>query len=149
MELIFDAPAAASRAIRPGTPIYATDASGQEITAVVTAVSPNAANAGAQVRARPTGFVPPAGTPVSGRALTGSASDLVRADRRRPDGRGPHRRLRRRRRQGFRARPVVPGRVAVGRTEIIRGLREGERVAGRGAFLLKAELSKSEAEHEH
>jgi cobalt-zinc-cadmium efflux system membrane fusion protein len=43
--------------------------------------------------------------------------------------------------RGFRARPVVLGRVASGRTEILRGLREGERVAARGAFLLKAQLS--------
>ena len=88
------------------------------------------------------------GTPVSGRALIGSSAtlsvptDAVQTVEGRPvvfvlDG------------PGFRARPVVPGRVAAGRTEIVRGLREGERVAGRGAFLLKAELSKSEAEHEH
>lgn len=148
VELIFDAPAAASRAIRAGTPIYATDASGQEITAVVISVSPNAANAGAQVRARATGFVPPAGTPVSGRALTGNSATLsVPTDAvQTVEGRSVVFVLEG---QGFRARPVVPGRVAVGRTEIIRGLREGERVAGRGAFLLKAELSKSEAEHAH
>lgn len=148
VELIFDAPAAASRAVRPGTPIYATDASGQEVTAVVISVSPNAANAGAQVRARATGFVPPAGTPVSGRALTGNAATLsVPTDAvQTVEGRSVVFVLEG---QGFRARPVVPGRVAVGRTEIIRGLREGERVAGRGAFLLKAELSKSEAEHGH
>lgn len=148
VELIFDAPAAASRAIRVGTAIYATGAGDEEVPSVVTAVSPNPANAGAQVRARPTGFVPPAGTPLSGRVLTGSAgtlvvpSDAIQTLEGRPvvfvaeD-------------EGFRVRPVVPGRAAAGRTEILQGLREGERVAGRGAFLLKAELSKSEAEHEH
>ena len=148
VELIFDAPAAASRAIRPGTPIYATDATGQEITAVVTTVSPNVASAGAQVRARATGFVPPAGTPVSGRALAGNAATLsVPTDAvQTVEGGSVVFVLEN---GGFRARPVVPGRVAVGRTEIIRGLAEGEKVAGRGAFLLKAELSKSEAEHAH
>ena len=148
VELIFEAPAAASRAIRVGSPIYATMAGGEEVRAVVSAISPNASTAGAQVRARPVGFVPPAGTPVSGRVLTGAAntlvvpSDAVQTVDGRPvvfvaDG------------QGFRATPVVPGRVAAGRTEILRGLTGTERVAGRGAFLLKAELSRGEAEHEH
>ncbi len=148
VELIFDAPAATSRAIRAGTPIYATVAGGEEVRAVVTAISPNAADGGAQVRARASGFVPPPGTPLSGRILTGTASTLVvptdavqtlegRTVVFVAEGRG------------FRARPVVAGRMAGGRTEIMRGLNEGERIAGRGAFLLKAELSRGEAEHEH
>lgn len=148
VELIFEAPAAASRAIKVGTPIYATMAGGEEVRAIVTAISPNAASAGAQVRARPVGFVPPAGTPLSGRVLTGAAdslvvpSDAVQTLDGRPvvfvvDG------------EGFRATPVVPGRVAAGQTEILRGLEGDERIAGRGAFLLKAELSRGEAEHEH
>jgi membrane fusion protein, heavy metal efflux system len=148
VELVFDAPAAASQAIRIGAEIRATTADGREVPAIVTAVLPNAADAGAQVRARATGFVPPAGTPVSGRLLTGAGgqlavpSDAVQTVEGRPvvfiaEGRG------------FRARPVVPGRIAAGRTEIVRGLNDGERIAGRGAFLLKAELSRGEAEHEH
>ena len=50
---------------------------------------------------------------------------------------------------GFRAHPVTPGRTGAGMTEIISGLSGGERIAGRGAFVLKAELGKGEAEHEH
>ncbi len=50
---------------------------------------------------------------------------------------------------GFKAVPVVAGRSAAGKTEILKGLSGNERIAGRGAFLLKAELSKGEAEHEH
>ena len=148
VELIFEAPAASSSAVRVGSPIYATMAGGEEVRAIVTAISPNAANAGAQVRARPVGFVPPAGTPVSGRILTGAAntivvpSDAVQTIYGRPvvfivEG------------KGFRAKPVVTGRVAAGRTEILKGLAGNERIAGRGAFLLKAELSRGEAEHEH
>lgn len=148
VELIFEAPAGASRAIRVGSPIFATMAGGEEVRAVVTAISPNAATAGAQVRARPVGFVPPAGTPVSGRVLTGAAntlvvpSDSIQNVEGRPvvfvvDG------------AGFRATPVVAGRAAAGRTEILKGLSGDERIAGHGAFLLKAELSKGEAEHEH
>ena len=148
VELIFEAPAGVSRAIRVGSPIFATVAGGEEVKAVVTAVSPNAATAGAQVRARAVGFVPPAGTPVSGRVLTGAADSLVVPSDAVQNVEG----------QsvvfvvdgaGFRATPVVPGRVAAGRTEILKGLNGNERIAGRGAFLLKAELSKGEAEHEH
>ena len=51
--------------------------------------------------------------------------------------------------EGFRARPITPGRLSGGRTEIISGLVGDERIAGTGAFLLKAELGKGEAEHDH
>lgn len=148
VELIFEAPAAVSRTITVGSPIFATMAGGEEIRAVVTAVSPNPANAGAQVRARPVGFVPPAGTPVSGRVLTGTANTLVVPSDavQTLDGRSVVFVVEGR---GFRARQVVTGRAAGGRTEILRGLEGNERIAGRGAFLLKAELSRSEAEHEH
>ena len=44
-----------------------------------------------------------------------------------------------------RAVPVLAGRQAGGRTEILRGLDEGERIAAANAFLLKAELAKGEA----
>jgi cobalt-zinc-cadmium efflux system membrane fusion protein len=50
---------------------------------------------------------------------------------------------------GFRARPVVTGQIAEGNIEIVSGLTGTEQVAGRGAFLLKAELAKGEAEHGH
>lgn len=148
VELVFDAPAAASGAIRTGTLIYATVADGREVRAIVTAVTPNAADAGAQVRARAVGFVPPPGTPVSGRLLTNVSgslavpSDAVQTVAGRPVVFVAEPR-------GFRARPVVTGRVAAGRTEILRGLEPGARIAGRGAFLLKAELSRGEAEHGH
>lgn len=148
VELVFDAPAAASGAIRVGAQIYATVADGREVRAVVTAVTPNASDAGAQVRARAIGFIPPPGTPVSGRLLTGASgglavpSDAVQSVEGRPVVFVAEAR-------GFRARQVVTGRTAAGRTEIVRGLAPGERIAGRGAFLLKAELSRGEAEHEH
>ncbi|MET0250770.1 MAG: efflux RND transporter periplasmic adaptor subunit [Novosphingobium sp.] len=147
-ELVFDAPAAAFGAIVTGSRIRVSVAGNEEVEAVVTAVSPQAATGGARVRARPLGPVPPAGTPLSGRIVTGDAdavvvpSDAIQT----LDGRpvvfvveaG-----------GFRATPVVPGASAAGRTEILKGLKGSERIAGRGAFLLKAELSRGEAEHEH
>ena len=49
----------------------------------------------------------------------------------------------------FHARPVTTGRTADGRTEILSGLSGSERIAGPGAFLLKAELAKGGVEHEH
>ena len=148
VELVFDAPAGSSGKRRPGTPIFATDAAGQEIRAIVRTVSPNAQNAGAQVRASASGYIPPAGTPISGRVLTGSANTLVV-----PSDAiqtvGGRTVVFVAERSGFRAVPVVPGRQAAGKTEILRGLGGDERIAGRGAFLLKAELSRGEAEHEH
>ena len=51
--------------------------------------------------------------------------------------------------EGFRAVPVLAGRQAGDRTEILSGLTGAERIAGANAFLLKAELAKGEAEHGH
>jgi membrane fusion protein, heavy metal efflux system len=50
-------------------------------------------------------------------------------------------------RTGFQAMPVTTGRLSNGRIEIVAGLRPGVSVATRGAFTLKAELGKGEAEH--
>ena len=50
---------------------------------------------------------------------------------------------------GFQATPVLVGRQAAGRTEILRGLTGSERIAAANAFLLKAEVAKGEAEHGH
>jgi cobalt-zinc-cadmium efflux system membrane fusion protein len=50
---------------------------------------------------------------------------------------------------GFAPVPVLVGRQAGGRTEILQGLSGSERIAGANAFLLKAELAKGEAEHGH
>ncbi len=46
-------------------------------------------------------------------------------------------------------RAVVLGRSGETRVEVASGLRVGERYAARGAFLLKAELGKDSAEHDH
>ena len=51
-------------------------------------------------------------------------------------------------RNGFEPRPVRVGRRGAGQVEIVSGVRAGERIAGKGAFLLKAELGKGEARHE-
>ena len=49
--------------------------------------------------------------------------------------------------KGFQATNVVTGKRGGGRIEIVDGLKPGVMVATRGAFLLKAELGKGEAEH--
>jgi cobalt-zinc-cadmium efflux system membrane fusion protein len=44
--------------------------------------------------------------------------------------------------QGFRARSITIGQRSAGRVEILSGLKPGETIATRNAFLLKAELGK-------
>lgn len=50
--------------------------------------------------------------------------------------------------KGFVARPVLVGARAAGRAEVTSGLRPGESIVVKNAFLLKAELAKGEAEEE-
>jgi membrane fusion protein, heavy metal efflux system len=50
---------------------------------------------------------------------------------------------------GFQARPITTGRQDSSRVEVLTGLEFGEPVAVRNTFTLKAELGKTEAEHEH
>lgn len=49
----------------------------------------------------------------------------------------------------FELQPVVPGRSDGQWTEIVEGLESGARIVIRNAYLLKAELGKSEATHDH
>jgi cobalt-zinc-cadmium efflux system membrane fusion protein len=49
---------------------------------------------------------------------------------------------------GFAPRAVVVGSRGGGQAELLEGLKPGEEIAGEGAFVLKAELAKGEAEHE-
>ena len=119
-----------------------------EFDAVVTGVAAGAgAESGATViRARPTGAtLPPAGSAVTGAIVTGEAAGGLTVPTeaiQTVDGASvvfiqvPN---------GFQLRPVLVGRQAGGRTEILRGLDEGERIAAANAFLLKAELAKGEA----
>lgn len=149
-EYVFDAPAAAADSIRLGQVVQVQAPDGQQSPAIIAAVAPGASGGNtATVRARPSGKTAPVGSVVSARMMTGAGgaggiivpSDAVQTVEGRPvvfvveaDG--------------FRARPVTPGRVAAGSTEILRGLTGSERIAGKGAFLLKAELGKGEAGHE-
>jgi cobalt-zinc-cadmium efflux system membrane fusion protein len=51
--------------------------------------------------------------------------------------------------EGFEPRPVTLGRGDDSQVEIVAGLKAGERYVESGSFILKAELEKGEAEHEH
>jgi len=149
-EYVFDGPAAAVGSIRLGQMIQVQTPDGQETPATISAVAPGASGGNtATIRATPSGRTAPVGSVVSARVTTtageGGAivvpSEAVQTVEGRPVVFVVEA-------AGFRARPVTPGRVAAGATEILRGLTGTERVAGKGAFLLKAELGKGEAGHE-
>ena len=151
VEIVFNAPPALAAQVRAGSPVRVQGPAG-EFDAVVTGVAAGAgAESGATViRARPTGGVlPPAGSAVSGSIVTGEAvggftvpSEAVQT----VEGANV---VFVRTAEGFRVAPVLVGRQAGGRTEILSGLTGAERIAGANAFLLKAELAKGEAEHGH
>ena len=152
VELVFNAPPQLAATLRPGARVRAAGPAG-EFEAVVTGVAADAGAAesgAAVVRARASGGVlPPAGSAVTGSVVTGQQAGglsvpseavqtvegqtvvFVRTD------------------EGFRAVPVLAGRQAAGRTEIIRGLTGSERIAAANAFLLKASLAGAEADHAH
>lgn len=149
-EYVFDAPAAAAGSIRLGQAIHVQTPDGQETPATISAVAPGASGGNtATVRATPSGRTAPVGSVVSARVMTGASdggaiivpSEAVQTVEGRPVVFVVET-------AGFRAKPVTPGRVAAGSTEILRGLTGTERIAGKGAFLLKAELGKGEAGHE-
>ncbi|MEQ7154111.1 efflux RND transporter periplasmic adaptor subunit [Brevundimonas aurifodinae] len=152
IEMVFNAAPALAAQVRAGSTIQVQTSSG-DVTGVVTGVAAGGGgvDGGATViRARSTGGVlPPSGSAITGTVVTGDTVGgvtvptdavqtvegasvvFVRTD------------------TGFRAVPVLVGRAAGGRTEIVRGLTGAERIAGTNAFLLKAELAKGEAEHGH
>ncbi|PZO01103.1 MAG: efflux RND transporter periplasmic adaptor subunit [Alphaproteobacteria bacterium] len=149
VELVFDAPPSAAAVLRVGDRLDVTVPGGEAVGGVVTAIAPVNEQGVVVVRARPSGALPPAGTVLSARITASAAGTLmvVPADAVQTvdgvpsvfvveDG-------------GFRPRPVVTGAIAEGRIAIVSGLTGTERIAGRGAFLLKAELAKGEAEHGH
>lgn len=147
-ELVFDAPPAAARLLTVGTRIRVEVADGESLQAVVIAVAPASEGGVAVVRAAPSGPAPAAGTVLSARLPVGGGDGLtVPSDAIQTVEGVPSVFVREA--TGFRARPVATGAVAGGRTEILSGLTGSERIAGVGAFLLKAELAKGEAEHGH
>ncbi|MDK2748995.1 MAG: HlyD family efflux transporter periplasmic adaptor subunit, partial [Brevundimonas sp.] len=149
VELLFEAPPAAAAILKVGDRLESTVAGSRVVSGVVIAIAPANANGVVIVRARPSGDAPPAGSVVSARVSAGAGTgtpvaplDAVQTLEGTPS-------VFVQENGGFRARPVVTGRTSDGRIEIVSGLTDGERIAGAGAFLLKAELAKGEAEHGH
>ncbi len=150
-EFVFTAPPQLAAQVTAGSRMTVAGPGG-DVDAVVLGVAPGTSDrsGAALIRARPvTGTLPPAGSLVSGTVVTLRQDDglTVPADAVQTvegqavvfvviDG-------------GFRATPVLAGRRAGGRIEILKGLTGDERIAGANAFLLKAELAKGEAEHVH
>lgn len=150
-ELVFSAPPALAADIAPGDRIEVAGPAGHFAAVVVgTAADIHERGGMAVIRARVgSGALPPAGSPVSGivvssghgeglrvpadavQTVAGRAMVFVATD------------------EGFRATPVLTGRRAGDRIEVLDGLTGSERIAGRNAFLLKAQLGKGEAEHGH
>ena len=151
VELVFEAPPSAAALIRVGDRLESTlaGAGAGAVSGVVTAIAP-ANDAGVViVRARPDGALPPAGSVLSARITAGAGTgalvvplDAVQTIEGVPSVFVAEA-------DGFRPHPVVTGRTSDGRVEILSGLTGSERIAGAGAFLLKAELAKGEAEHGH
>ncbi|MDQ8028715.1 MAG: HlyD family efflux transporter periplasmic adaptor subunit, partial [Brevundimonas sp.] len=147
-ELVFDAPPAAARLLAPGSRLSAETADDQTLEAVVIAVAPATEGGTATIRAAATGSAPAPGTVLSARLPVGGGNGLtVPAEAVQTVEGVPSVFVREG--EGFRARPVTTGATAGGRTEILSGLTGSERIAGTGAFVLKAELAKGEAEHGH
>ena len=149
LELVFEAPPAAAALLKIGDRLEGAVAGSRAVSGVVIAIAPANADGVVIVRARPTGDAPPAGSVVSARITANARTgrlvvplDAVQTIEGAPsifvlEG------------DGFHARPVVTGRTSDGRIEILSGLTGTEHIAGAGAFLLKAELAKGEAEHGH
>lgn len=146
VEAVFTAPPDAASRLHAGASIALIGPDGAQTPAVIIGVAPMAAQeTGASIiRARPTGpgLVP--GQPVSAAVASGGLQ-LPTVPAEAVQTVGARTVVFVAEATGFRARPVTPGATGAGATQIVQGLKGGERVAGRGAFVLKAELSKGEA----
>jgi len=151
VEIVFNAPPALASQVRTGSSIRVRGSAG-EFEARVTGV---AAGAGAEsgatlIRAHPIGTsLPPTGSAVTGLVVTGEATGGMTVPSEAVQTVETATVVFVRTPRGFRMTPVLAGRSAGGRTEILRGLSATDRVAGPNAFLLKAEMAKGEAEHGH
>lgn len=149
LEVVFSAPAEAAARLKPGALLKVVGPDGREADANIIGIAPLAqgATGAATMRAALRGgnLVPgsavSASIPMADSGLITVPSEAVQTLESRhvvfvvvPGG--------------FKPVPVTPGRAGGGYTQIVAGLKGDERIAGRGAFLLKAELSKGEAEHE-
>lgn len=148
VEVVFQAPPEAAAKLKVGAALKVIGSDGGEADAEIVGVAPLAQDTtgAAVVRARPRGGRLTPGAAVSAAVATEAGglptvpSEAVQMLNGRPV-------VFLAVAEGFRARPVTPGRAGAGMTQIVAGLSGDERIAGRGAFVLKAELAKGEAEH--
>jgi cobalt-zinc-cadmium efflux system membrane fusion protein len=149
VEVVINAPAEVAAKLRVGAALRVIGPDGSEADAVIIGIAPLAQDAtgATMIRARPSGGRLLPGAAVSASISTGDGGyPTVPAEAVQTVGGRPVVFIAVA--DGFRAQPVTAGRSGAGYTEIVEGLKGGERIAGRGAFVLKAELSKGEAEHE-
>jgi cobalt-zinc-cadmium efflux system membrane fusion protein len=150
LEVVFNVPADSAAKLSVGAPLKLVGPDGREAAAEIIGIAPlsQGATGAALVRARPTsgaltpGAAVSAQVPADGTGLPSVPSEAVQT----VEGRQV---VFVAEAKGFRARSVTTGRSGGGQTQIVAGLKGDERVAGRGAFVLKAELAKGEAEHGH
>lgn len=150
LEVVFNVPADSAAKLSVGAPLKLVGPDGREAAAEIVGIAPlsQGATGAAMVRARPTsgaltpGAAVSAQVPADGTGLPSVPSEAVQT----VEGRQV---VFVAEAKGFRARSVTTGRSGGGQTQIVAGLKGEERVAGRGAFVLKAELAKGEAEHGH
>jgi cobalt-zinc-cadmium efflux system membrane fusion protein len=149
VEVVFNTPAEAAARLRVGAPLKVIGPDGSEASATIAGIAPLAqgATGAAVVRAKPNGgrLLPGAAVSASIATDTGGYPTVPAEAVQTLEGRAV---VFVATTDGFRAQPVLPGRSGAGYTQIVQGLKGGERVAGRGAFVLKAELAKGEAGHE-
>lgn len=148
-ELVFSTTATLATQLAPGARL---DVVGSAVSfeAVVVGVASGERGGSSIVRARAEpGILPATGSPVTAAVVTGLQADglTVPADAVQTLAGRPVVFVATS--AGFRATPVLTGRRAGDRVEILRGLSGAERVVGANAFLLKAELAKGEAGHDH
>jgi cobalt-zinc-cadmium efflux system membrane fusion protein len=150
-ELVFNASPAAAAQITAGMPMQVHGLRGS-FEATVVGVAADISETGGATLVRATGAaadLPPAGSPVAGVVVVSAQSGTatVPADAvQTVEGRSV---VFVASETGFRATPVLAGRRAGGRIEVLNGLSGDERIAGANAFLLKAELAKGDADHDH
>lgn len=141
--------------IRPGDPA-SIEANGMTYTAKVRAVTPSvdASSRAAtvvldlteQASLQPGQFARALIRPASSQGATGASFVLPEEAVQNVEGRDV---VFVRTDDGFLATPVTTGQRGGGRIEIVSGLEPGAIVAGRKAFVLKAELGKGDAGHDH
>lgn len=150
-ELVFTAPPSLASAIRVGAPLHVSTASGK-LDAEVLGVSVNVRerNGATLVRARPRiGQPPPPGSAVEAIIITDRQADVMTVPVDAVQTVEGQSVVFVDTAEGFQATPVLLGRKAGDQLEVLSGLSGSERIAGRNAFLLKAELAKGEADHAH